>query len=142
MAADDNATPSRRGLLKIAATAAALAPVGAAASQAQDAGADAELLALCADWRRAFDREAVVLDRLGYKHDTDWSDEDRALIAEVQGDVYDLEDRVFATKATTLAGIKAKAGVLEYLDTAAGIPAEREYAASLVADIMALGGAA
>ena len=131
MAVDDDDARSRRGTMKLAAR-----PVAAAT------GADAELIALCAEWRRAFDRDMAVTDRLACMHEKDWSDEDRALNHEVHDDVNELEDRVFETKARTMAGVKAKAGVLAYLDAAAGIPAPAEYAASLVADILALRGTA
>ena len=131
---------SRRTLLAAVGAAAAL-PTSAVPQPVPAAGADAELLELCAAWRRAFDREMAVLERLGRMLERDWSDEDRASLAEASAEVYRLEDLVFDTPATTLAGVKAKASVLDYLDAAADIPAEREYAASLVADIMALGGA-
>ena len=127
---------SRRGTLKIAA-----APTGGAAA-AQGAGADVALLALCAEWRRAMDRNAAVVDRLACRLERDWSDEDHAQWDETGEAVSDLQDRVFAAKATTLAGIKAKAGVLDRMAGAYGIPAPEEAAASLVADVLALGGAA
>ena len=135
------ATASRRACLSGAAVFGA-AIGGASSCQPASAadGADAGLIALCAEWRRAFDREKAVTDRLACKLEKDWSDEEGALWDEVQDAVAELEHRVFATKATTLAGIKAN--VLDYLDAAAGIPAPSEHAASLVADVLALGGAA
>ena len=138
MAKNDDATSSRRRLLKIAATAAAAAPMGGAALPAPSADPDAELVALCAAWRRAFDREKAVTERLFRMHQRHWSAADRDLLDAVEADVHELERRVFGARAVTLAGAKAKAGVLAHLDAAAGIPAEPEQAASLVADIVAL----
>lgn len=149
--ADRNNTPAapqvastRRALLTgpAAVGAAAALPTLTVLQPASAAGADAELLALCAAWRRAFDREAAVTDRLACKFEKDWSGEEAALWHAVQDAVSELERRIFATRARTMAGVRAKAGVLAHLDAAAGIPAEREQAASLVADVLALGGAA
>lgn len=137
------AATARRALLR---GAAGLGVAGAAVASCQPAyaadGSDAELIQLCAAWREALDREMAVTDRLGRMMERDWSDADHALFDEAGGAVSELEGRVFGTKATTLAGIKAKAGVLDYLDAAAGIPAEPHQAASLVADVLAFGGAA
>ena len=133
---------ARRALLGGAAV---LGTAFATASSCQPvlaAGADAGLVALCAAWRRALAREMAVTDRLFATHERDWSDADRDLFDEVGADVSDLERRVFGTRATTLAGIKAKAGVLGHLSAAAGVPTEPEQAASLVADVLAFGGGA
>lgn len=144
MATNHTTTPSRRGLLMSAAATAAAVPTVAAAVAvpAAVAGADADLIGLCADWRRAMNRNAVVVDRLSDMHERDWSEEDHADWNETGEAVSDLERRVFETRATTLAGVKAKAGVLDRMAELYGIPAEPEYAASLVADVMALTGGA
>lgn len=136
------AATARRALLRGAGGLAAAAAVASCQPAHAAAGADARLIADCAAWREAMDREMAVTDRLGRMMERDWSDADHALFDEAGDAVSELEGRVFGTKATTLAGIQAKAGVLDYLAAAAGIPAEPDHAASLVADVLAFGGAA
>ena len=104
-------------------------------------GTDTELLELCAAWRQAADRLIPVADRLAGMLERDRSEDDRVLDRELNSEVYALEQRIFGIKAATLAGLKAKAGVLDYLNTAMGISPTPEYAASLVTDIVALGSA-
>ena len=55
--------------------------------------------------------------------------------------MYGLERRIFDIEVATLAGLKAKVGVLDYLNTAMGVSPNPEYAASLVTDLVALGSA-
>ena len=118
MATNDDATPSRRGLLKIAATAAAVAPVGATALPVQADGADAELLQLCAEWQ-ANNAEFERLSEL------EWAMEERAAAAgarlrwqdridfsAVVADGHELLEEITATPARTAAGRRAKAAVL------------------------------
>ncbi|TDH58167.1 hypothetical protein E2C06_34090, partial [Dankookia rubra] len=78
---------------------------------------DTELLELCAAWRQAVDRLIPIADRHAGMLDRDWSAADRVLKKEVEGEVFGLERRIFDTEAATLAGLKAKAGVLDYMDT-------------------------
>ena len=92
------------------------------------------------EWRHRI-HAIETADRLADIFDADWSEDDRVLDRELNNEVCGLEQRIFGIEAATLAGLKAKAGVLDYMDTAMGIPANPEYAASLVADIMALGSA-
>ena len=143
MAAQHHANPSRRTLLAGVAAVSATAtlpalPALAAARLAPASAADTELLQICADWRRAMDINGAVVDRLSQVLTRDWSDDDHAEWNETGEALSDAEERVFETKATTLAGVKAKAGVLDYMAETYGIPAEPEYAASLVADVLAL----
>ena len=136
---DTSAAPlgisKRRALL----TGAAAALSAGAVVPARASGADKELLELCVAWRQAADRLIPVADRLAEVLDGDWSEDDRVLDRELNNEVCGLERRIFDIEAATLAGLKAKAGVLEYMDTAMGVPANPEYAASLVTDIVALG---
>ena len=127
----------RRALL----TGAAAALSAGAAAPVRASGADAELIELCAAWRQAADRLIPVEARLAEVLDGDLSEDDRVLDRELNSEVYALEQRIFGIEAATLAGLKAKAGVLDYLNTAMGVSPNLEYAASLVTDIMALGSA-
>ena len=136
-------TSKRRGLLSGAARlgAATALAAGFMAPAARAIGADAELLAFCAAWRRAVDRFIPIVSHVGNFHEKDQSTADRALLEDAQDEVYGLEERIFSTEATSLAGLKAKAEVLDYMEAAMDVSATAEQAASLVADIKALGAA-
>ena len=138
---DKSAAPlgasKRRALL----TGAVAALSAGAVAPAHASGADKELIELCAAWRQAADRLIPVADRLAHLSDDDWSDYDRVLDRELNNEVYGLERRIFGIEAATLAGLKAKAGMLDYLNTAMGVSPNPEYAASLVTDFVALGNA-
>lgn len=108
-------------------------------SKRRSKGPDAELLQLCAVWRPANDRSIEILDQIGSKLERDWSAEDHALQREVE-ETNALEQRIFRMKARTLAGLKAKAAVLAHLDAQFAPAGTAEYASSLAADIMSLGG--
>ena len=69
--------------------------------------------------------------------DCNWTAVDRTLDKEVLRAVHGIEESIFDTPAATLAGRKAKAEILHHMDTALGVPTAKEYAASLVVDIMA-----
>lgn len=140
--APSGATARRALFGGAAAVGAAIAGVSSCQVVPAAVGADAELVALCAAWRQAMDRNAAVVDRLARMHECDWSEEDHAEWDETGEALSEIEDRVFEAKAANLAGIRAKAGVLEYMAAAFGIPAQPEQAASLVADVLAFGGAA
>jgi hypothetical protein len=142
MATTTNTTPAempfRRALLTgTAGAAAALSPF-AVARPVHGAEADAGLIALCAAWRQALDVNAVVVDRLSNMHERDWCEADRAEWDETGEAAADLEDRVAETRATTMAGVRAKAAVLDYMAEAYGVPCPAECAASLVADLVGL----
>ena len=115
-------------------TGAVAALFAGAVAPAHASGPDKELIELCAAWRQTADRLANIFD-------ADWSEEDRVLDRELNNAVYGLERRIFDIKAATMAGLKAKVGVLDYMDTGMGISPTPEYAASLVTDFVALGSA-
>jgi hypothetical protein len=102
MADDHDNTPSRRKALKFAAAAAAgttalLAP--AAASAAPAAGADAELIEMCADYIEAIDAYNADGGHLELDDDPLWHT------------VEAIEERLDGRAAGTLAGVVAKARV-------------------------------
>jgi len=113
MAARDDVTHSRRALMRLAAAAAAAAPVGAAA--AQDAGDDAELLALC-DFVLALDAEHNRLFRLQCAAEAagdeavgrEYSDRQ----VETVPDLHAAEARIASIPASTEAGKRARARVM------------------------------
>lgn len=136
MATNDDATASRRGLLTIAATAAAAVPVGGTALLAQAADPDAELLRLAAELRTAEEALRVAVCRMADLDDAGAGDEADAASEVVE----ELLERMAATPAHGLPGIAAKAGRLTYSlsDTCTIMHAEKPLAASLAADLARL----
>lgn len=97
-------TPSRRALLKIAATAAAAVPMGAAKpAGARDTAADAELIALCGEYAAAVDAYNADGGDLELEDDPLWEAIERS------------GQRLDGLVATTMAGVLAKARVAERL---------------------------
>ena len=72
MAENDGDTPSRRKLMKLAATAAAAAPAGVVVGSAQGAGADAELIRLCSEYMEAVTAYDASGARLAPEDDPLW----------------------------------------------------------------------
>ena len=119
MAKNDDTT-SRRGLLKIAATAAAAAPVGAAALPAQAAGADAELLRLCAEYE-ADAAAAEALMEPYYDVVDGWPADVGRRLGALTARQHGLAGRIAACRAKTPAGAAARARLaLRKMDLAAG----------------------
>ena len=102
MAVDDDDARSRRGAMKLVALLAAGAgAAGAARPVAAAPGADAELIAVCADWHRALAVEEEVSNRLSQVRECDWS-EDRRLYEEVGAAEADLLRLISDTRATSV----------------------------------------
>jgi hypothetical protein len=138
MAARDDNAPSRRALLKIAATATAAVPVGAAAlpAQAADPDPDTELLQLAAELRAAEEAWRAAACRTDDPDDADAEDDAEAASETVEG----LLQRMAETPACGPSGIAAKAWRLTYSlsDTGTIMHAEMPLAASLAADLARL----
>lgn len=135
--------PSRRALLTGAAGSAAALSTSAVPRPARASdGSDAELIALCAAYHRAYEHEAAIVRRLFEVKERDWSEEDRCAYEEAGAAECELRRRIFDTKATTLAGCKAKAGVVDLwfaTDADGDLHSPDDWpAASLVNDLLAL----
>jgi hypothetical protein len=113
MATHDDDTPSRRRLLTSAAAAAAagttavLAPAAAAA--APDAGADAELLALCAECEAVNAAANALVEPYADVVGGGRPEEVAARVAGLMDRYHALVDRIFALPAATVAGAAATA---------------------------------
>ena len=157
MATNDDATPSRRRLLKIAATAAAAAPMGARAwdkggvnplgtAGAGTAGPDAELLRLCAEWKENRATAEALMEPY-YDAVGGWPPDVAARLTALTDEGHRLDACIAALPAAGTAGVAAKARLaLWKMDCAAGglgVPDDDDRLAwSALRDMLALAGAA
>ena len=120
--------------------ASAAAPALAAAVDVDgNAYTEADLIAFCAEWREAIDEYMPLVTRLDRVAEKDQPATDRARCDALDDDIHELEQIIFSTPAATLAGLKAKAGVLAFMGNEMGMPVDSPAAWSLVKDILALG---